>query len=145
MQIETLKKFGLSERKEMYEQILKIFRNKIRLFVCLRDKKPISAALCFYTPTMAYLSLAPYYTESEDFLTNTLPICASIRYACDEGYQYFDLGITQTPELAFHKDKFCGKQMPLMIYKKKFSYSKLVINRTFSTAMQFGKKYIRRG
>jgi hypothetical protein len=143
MQIESVKKFGLVERKDIYEKILKIFRNKIKIFVCLQDKKPISAALCYYTPKMAYLAMAPYYSESEDYLTNTLPICASIRYACDKGYQHYEMGITQTPELAFHKDKFGGKKIPLMIYKKKFSYAKMLINMAFSTAKRFGKKCIK--
>jgi hypothetical protein len=145
MQIESVKKFGLVQRKEMYEKILKIFRNKIRIFICLRNKKPISAALCYYTPTTAYLAMAPYYPESENYLTNTLPICASIRYSCNEGYRFYEMGITQTSELAFHKDKFGGEKMPLMIYKKKFSYPKLFINRVYSSAIWFGKKFIKTG
>lgn len=140
MQIESVKKFGRVEKKEIYEQIIRVFGDKIRLFICLRDKKPIAAALCYYTPTTAYLAMAPYFSESEIYLTNTLPICASIRYACEAGYQHYDMGITQTPDLAFHKEKFGGIKIPLMTYKKKFSNAKLVINKAVSIAKQHAKK-----
>ncbi len=140
MQIESVKKFGRVEQKDIYEQIIRVFGDKIRLFICLQDKKPISAALCYYTPTTAYLAMAPYFSESETYLTNTLPICASIRYACEGGYQHYEMGITQTPELSFHKEKFGGDKIPLMTYKKKFSNAKLVINKAFSIAKQLAKR-----
>jgi hypothetical protein len=140
MQVESVKKFGRTERKEIYEQIIKIFKDKTKLFVCLKDKKPISAALCYYTPTVAYLAMAPYYSESEAYLTNTLPICASIRYACEGGFQYYEMGITQTAALAFHKDKFGGDKISLMVYKKKFSSTRMLVNMAFSTAKRGIKK-----
>ncbi len=140
MQVESLKKFGRTERKEIYEQIIKIFKNKIRLFVCLQDKKPLSAALCYYTPTVSYLAMAPYYSESEDYLTNTLPICASIRYACEGGFHYYEMGITQTAALAFHKDKFGGEKISLRVYKKKFSNTKMLVNMAFSVVKHGWKK-----
>lgn len=143
MQIESVKKFGLVERKEKYEQIQKIFKNKIKLFVCVRDKKQISAALCYYTPTMAYLAMAPYYSESKDYLTNTLPICASIHFACDEGYQHYEMGITQTSDLAFHKEKFGARKIPMMIYQKKFSHFKMAANKIARSVIQGGKRMVK--
>jgi len=143
MQIETVKKFGFVEQKEILEQIIRIFRDKIKVFVCLRDKKPISVALCYYTATTAFLAMAPYHPESEDYLTNTLPICASIRSACDKGYHYYEMGFTTTADLAFHKEKFGGKPIPLMIYRKKFSLAKMLTNLAFSAVKGVGRKYIR--
>jgi hypothetical protein len=133
MHIEMVKKkFGLAQKKEDYDQILKIFRNKIKLFVCLVDSEPITALLTYYTPTTAYGVMGPYSHKAEIYLNNALPMCASIRYACDMGYQYFDMGITQTPSLGVYKERFGAKKVPMMIYQKKFSQIKMGVNKAFS-------------
>jgi lipid II:glycine glycyltransferase (peptidoglycan interpeptide bridge formation enzyme) len=143
MQIHTAKKFGMKETKEAYEQIFNIFQKKLKLFVCLVDSKPISAALCYYTSRTSHLAMAPYYPTAEDYLTNTLPIYASIRFACEQGYQNYEMGITQTADLAFHKEKFGGNRIPMMIYQKKFSHFKWFSNLAFSYMVRIGKKFIR--
>jgi hypothetical protein len=126
------RKFGLVTKKENYDQILKIFRNKIKLFVCFVDSEPVTALLNYYTPTTAYGAIGPYNSKAKDYLNNTMPMCASIRYACETGYQYFDMGITQTPSLAAYKEKFGAKKIPMMIYQKKFSHFKMGANKALS-------------
>jgi hypothetical protein len=82
----------------------------------------------------------PYYPIAIDYLTNTPPICASIQYACEAGYKYYEMGITTTPSLAFYKEKLGGRRIPMMIYKKKFSYFKMVANKTAGSIILGGKK-----
>lgn len=142
MQIQTAEKFGLVEKKEVHEQIFSIFKNKLKLFILVKDSKPLAGALCYYTPEMAYLAMAPYRPPAMDFLTNTLPICASIRYACDSGYRFYDMGISQTSTLAAHKEKFGAKRIPLMMYQKKFSYFKMFSNKTISGITGFFRKFV---
>jgi lipid II:glycine glycyltransferase (peptidoglycan interpeptide bridge formation enzyme) len=144
MQIEMVKKFGMVTKKEDYDQILKIFQNKIKLFVGFVDSEPISAVLNYYTPTTVYGAIAPYQPRARNYSNNTFPFCASIRYACESGYKNFDMGITLTSSLAAYKEKFGAERIPLMIYQKKFSYVKMAVNKTFSCLSgirsKFGKK-----
>lgn len=144
MQIESAKKFGLVQRKDIYEQIFKIFQKKLKLFVCLVDSEPISAILNYYTPTTAYGAIGPYNPKAEGYLNNILPLCASIRYACDEGYQNYEMGITSTETLAFYKEKFGAKRIPMMIYQKEFSHFKMIANKAFSCMAGLGKKYVKK-
>jgi len=144
MQLQTTKKFGLVEKKDTYDLIFRIFQKKLKLFILLLDSEPIAGALCYYTPTMAYLAMAPYHPVAEDYLSNTLPICASIRYACDKGYQNYEMGITPSETLAFHKEKFGGNRIPMMIYEKEFSYFKKIANKAFFCMTGFFKKYVKK-
>jgi hypothetical protein len=142
MGIQTVKKFGRNPRKGDILPIFTIFKEKITLFVCLLDSKPISAALCYYTPTMVHCSMAPYDPIARDYQTNTLPVCVSIQHACEHGYQYYDMGQTNTPEIAHHKEKFEAKKIPLRTYTKKFSSFKAITNETYGYIKQSGKKIV---
>jgi hypothetical protein len=124
-----VKKFRLVTKKEDYEQIRKSFREKIKLFVCLVDSEPVAALLNYYTPTTAYGVIGSYSPKAKPYQNNTLPRCASIRYACDSGYHNFEMGITQTPSLAAYKEKFGARRIPMMIYQKKFSFFKMAANK----------------
>jgi hypothetical protein len=144
MQIHIAKKFAMVEKKEVHEQIFSIFQKKLKLFIVLLDSKPIAGVLCYYTPTMAYQAMAPYQPIADDYLTNTLPICASIRYACDKGYQNYEMGITSTETLAYYKEKFGVRRIPMMIYQKEFSHFKMIANKAFSGMAGFGRKYVKK-
>lgn len=137
---DSVKKFGVTAEKDTLFQIFKVFQHRIKLFIGLLDFQPISAALCFYTPTTAYLSKAPYLPVAGDYLTNTLPIHSSIQYACDSGYRYYEMGITMTQELAFHKEKFATTRIPMRVYTKEFSHFKVIANKTCGDTIVIGKK-----
>jgi hypothetical protein len=143
MQIQSYEKFGHFPTNDDIKSIFSIFRKKIKLFVCLQDSRPISAALCYYTPTMVHCSMAPYNSLAKDYLSNTLPICASMRHACEHGYTYYDHGLTNTPEIAYHKEKFGAIRIPLRIYTKKFSPFKVIANETYDSIKQGGKNLVR--
>jgi lipid II:glycine glycyltransferase (peptidoglycan interpeptide bridge formation enzyme) len=142
MHMEMVKKFGQITKKEDYYQKLKIFQKKIKLFVCLVDAEPISALLCYYTPTIAYGATGAYSPKAKGYLNNTLARCASIRYACDSGYHYFDMGITDTSSLAAYKEQFGARRIPMMIYQKKFSQFKMVVNKTAGSIVMGGKRMV---
>ena len=42
---------------------LKVFRDRTKLFVALRDGRPVVALLCHYTPSTCYLALVGSYTK----------------------------------------------------------------------------------
>ena len=142
MHIDMVKKFGMIRRKEDYDQILRVFRKKIKLFVGLVGSEPITALLTYYTPTAAYAAIGPYNSKAAPYQNNILPMCASIRDACYSGYRYYDMGITQTPSLAAYKEKFGATRVPMMIYQKRFSRFKLVANKTGGTISRNGRKIL---
>ena len=143
MQIQTAKKFGVVENREVLNQTFRIFQKRLKLFILLLDAKPIAGTLCFYTPTMAYQAMAPYLPIAEDYLTNTLPVCVSIRYTCNEGYHYYEMGISPTETLAYYKEKFGATRIPLMIYQKEFSHFKVIANKVFSRITGLARKYFK--
>jgi hypothetical protein len=142
MHIEMVKRFGQGTKKEDYLQILKNFQTKIKLFVCFVDSELITALLCYYTPTTVYASIGPFKPEAKPYLNNTLPMCAAIRDACESGYQYFDMGGTQTESLAAYKEKFGAKRIPQRIYTKKFSQWKIITNTSYESIKRNGKKLV---
>ena len=142
MHMEMVKKFGQVTKKEDYDQMFKTFQKKMKLFVCFVDSEPITALLCYYTPTTVYASLGPFKPGAKPYLNNTLPMCAAIRDACESGYQYFDMGGTQTETLAAYKEKFGAKRIPLRIYTKEFSQLKIISNKTYNSMKRCGKKIV---
>lgn len=142
MHYQTIHKFGLVHGKEEVLGYFNFFKGKIKLFVCLLDSKPISAVLCFYTPTTAHQLLAPYNLNAKDYLTNTLPVCASIRYACEHGYTYYDMGITRAETLAEYKEKFGATRIPLREYVKTFSRFKVNTNNFYDSIKRRGNKMV---
>ena len=135
MQLHTNKKFGGGIDRDRIVHLFAVFQKRIQLFIGFLDAQPISAALCFYTPTTAYLSKAPYLPVARKHDTNTLPVCSSIEYACNASYRYYEMGVTTTPDLASYKEKFGAVRMPLRRYTKKLSYFKFFMNKTYGFIM----------
>lgn len=129
MQVELVKKFGLSMTIQDYMPLLSIFRDKMKLFMCFADNEPISGVLCYYTPTTAAAVIGAYRPSAEKYHNNLVPHCYAIRHACEKDLQYFDFGITLTPSLAFYKEKFGAQCIPIMAYKKIFSPAKVAANK----------------
>lgn len=140
MQLRSYEKFGHFPGKENISSLFSIFKSKVKLFISLLDSKPVSGALCYYTPSTVHCSMAPYTPKATEYLTNTLPVCASIRDACENGYKFYDMGRTDTQEIAHHKEKFNATRIPLRIYTKEFSHFKTVTNTTYDQIKRLGKK-----
>jgi hypothetical protein len=96
------------------------FRDKTKLFVALRDGRPIVAELCHYTPSTCYLALVGSH-ERDTKDANSLCYKAAIEDACNAGLKFADLGYTNTESLAFFKERFRATRVPLRIYEKRYS------------------------
>ena len=131
----TNKRFGGGIDRDRVVHLFEVFQKRIQLFIGFLDSQPISAALCFYTPTTAYLSKAPYLPVARKHDTNTLPVCSSIEYACNASYRYYEMGVTTTPDLASYKEKFGAIRMPLRRYTKRLSRFKFLVNKTYGYIM----------
>jgi lipid II:glycine glycyltransferase (peptidoglycan interpeptide bridge formation enzyme) len=121
-----------------------IFANKTKLFIALLDKKPLAAILCYYQPTICYLSKLPSYEKAREYDTNTLLAAEAIRNACENGYKYCDLGATELPTQTRWKEQYKGIKIPLKIYEKKYSKIRSVIEKFSPEITWFwtNKRYI---
>jgi len=117
-------------REEVVKR-LTIF-NKTKLFVAFLNKKAIGASLCYYTPSTCYGSKVPSYNIARGNDVTMLIACEVIRDACKDGYQYFEFGTTFTSSLAAWKEHFKGTKVPMMIYEKKYSNLRTIIEKMFS-------------
>jgi hypothetical protein len=99
---------------------LNVFRDKTKLFVALRDGRPIVALLCHYTPSTCYLARVGSHEKDTD---NANKLCwkAAIEDACNAGLRFADFGYTDTKSLAFFKGRFRGTRVPVRTYEKRYS------------------------
>ena len=95
--------------------------------MALLNEKPISFIVCNYTPTTCYASKMGYYISARKNHANNLIMCEAIKNACENGYQFFEFGLTFTSSHEAWKNQFMAKKVPLRIYEKRYS-----IIRTFS-------------
>lgn len=131
MQIQMVKKFGVALNKDDLYQILKVFQNKVKLFIGLVDSQPISSQLCYFTPTTVYLSKGPYLPAAREYRNGELPSCAAIKYACENGYKYVEFGVSTSPDLIVYKEKFGATTVPMRMYTKNFSHFKVITNKSY--------------
>ena len=115
------------ERDEIMVR-LDVFRDRSKLFVALRDGRPIVSLLCHYTPSTCYLAKSGSYEKDTD---NANRLCwkEAIEDACNTGYRSVECGITATSSLAFFKDRFKGTRVPIRIYEKSYSIPRTVIQK----------------
>lgn len=105
---------------------LRVFRGRTKLFVALRDGRPVAALLCHYTPSTCYLARVGSYTKDTD---NANKLCwkAAIEDACNSGLRYADFGYTDTESLAFFKERFRGTRVPVRFYEKRYSIIRTIM------------------
>jgi lipid II:glycine glycyltransferase (peptidoglycan interpeptide bridge formation enzyme) len=109
----------LSERE--LQQRLQVFHDKTHLFVALHEQQPIAFLLCHATPSTMYFAKLPHHFQARKYQTNYLMCYHGIKYACDQGYQYVEFGLTFNKNQARWKSKFKGKQIPLRHFQKRCS------------------------
>jgi hypothetical protein len=107
---------------------LKVFRDRTKLFVALRDGRPVAALLCHYTPSTCYQARVGSYTKDTD---NANKLCwkAAIEDACNSGLLYADFGYTDTERLAFFKERFRGTRVPVRVYEKRYSIVRTIMEK----------------
>jgi hypothetical protein len=98
---------------------LKVFKDRLKLFVALLDEKPVSALLCYYNPSTCYLAKIGSYTkDTKD--ANKLCYKYAIKDASKKGCKYVEFGISTTSPLAFFKSRFGSRNVPISIWEKKY-------------------------
>lgn len=107
---------------------LNLFRDKSKLFVALADGQPVVALLCYYTTSTCFLSRAGSHEKDTDN-ANKLCYKVAIEDACNAGYEYADLGITRTSNLAFFKKRFKGTSAPVRAYEKTYSIPRTIMQK----------------
>jgi len=105
---------------------MNVFRDKIKLFVALRDGQPIATLLCHYTPSTCYLARVGSHEKDTG---NAYRLCwkAAIEDACNAGLRFADFGYTDTEGLAFFKERYRGTRVPIRVYKKRYSILRTMV------------------
>lgn len=106
------------------EEIIKrltTFDKKTRLFVAFLDEKPISALLCYYTPSTVYFSKMPHTEIARKYQVNLLLFYEVIKDACQKGYASVEFGVTFHEYQARWKGHFKGTRLPIRQYQKTYS------------------------
>jgi hypothetical protein len=106
----------------------RIFKDKQKLFVAILNGKPIVALLCYYSLSTCYLAKVGSYTKDiQD--ANKLCYKFAIEDACNKGYRFVEFGISNTSNLAFFKERFGAKRVPLRTWVKTYSSKMAFIER----------------
>ena len=93
----------------------------MQIILAFLDEKPIASILCYYTPSICYISKAPYYDLARKNNATSLLFCEAIRDACRRGYKLFEFGTTNTTSIALWKGHFKAIKIPMRIYEKRYS------------------------
>jgi hypothetical protein len=105
---------------------LKVFKDKTRLFVALKENTPVVILCCHYTPSTCYLWRVGSATKDTDNI-NKYTYKVAIENACNSGYRFVDFGVTAYPGLATLKERFCFTRIPMRIYEKRYSIPRTMI------------------
>jgi hypothetical protein len=105
---------------------LKVFKEKTRLFVALKEDMPVVILCCHYTPSTCHLWRVGSATKGTDDI-NKYTYKVAIANACDSGYRFVDLGATYEPGLASLKERFRGARIPTRIYEKRYSIPRTIM------------------
>lgn len=125
--IENCKRHGTEPpSKDEIMTRIKVFKDKTKLFIALKDNQPMVALLCHYTPSTCYLSKGGSWFKDTDAV-NKLCNKVAIEDACNAAYRYVDFGCSYDTNLAFNKERYRAKRIPVKLYDKVFSLSKYLI------------------
>ncbi|MBN2134865.1 MAG: GNAT family N-acetyltransferase [Acidobacteria bacterium] len=97
-----------------------VFKEKIKLYIALRNGQPVAGLLCQYTPLTCHLSKMGSYFRN-DGSAEKLCLKVAIEEACNTGYKYIDFGISVDENTAFYKGQFRFTRVPIGLYTKNYS------------------------
>jgi hypothetical protein len=110
---------------------LTAFKGKTKVWVAFLDDVPIAALLCYYDASfICYASKLGYKNPARENYTTVLLFSEAIGDACENGYQYFDFGTTETVTLAKWKEQFKPMKMPMRMYEKNYSTIRTFFQKT---------------
>jgi hypothetical protein len=99
---------------------IKMFREKTRLYIAIRNGQPIAGLLCQYTPLTCHLAKVGSYSRNNG---NAEKLCfkIAIEEAYTAGYKYVDFDISTDENTAFYKGQFRATRIPAGTYEKTYS------------------------
>jgi hypothetical protein len=116
----------LVPNRELIIAEINTFREKTKLFVALKDNRPIVILRCFYTPSTCTLWQVGSYTKDTSDV-NKYVYRIAIEDACDSGCKYVSFGESHTVGLARLKDRFRATRIPVNEYEKRYSTIKTIL------------------
>jgi len=117
--------------KEEMRLRLTAFKEKTKIWVALLNNTPIAALVCYnFTGSLCYASKMGYKPAAREYFTTVLLFSEAIKDACENGYQFFEFGVTETMKLAQWKEQFKPIKIPMRIYEKKYSTIRTFVEKT---------------
>lgn len=109
--------------KEEVALRLTIFKKNTKVWVALLNDAPIATLVCYYynSSLLCYASKLGHTSLAREYHTMVYLFSEAIRDACENGYRFFEFGVTETEALAEWKEQFKPIKIPLRIYQKKYS------------------------
>ena len=132
MLLSIYKKFDETppSREELISR-LTTFKDNTKVWIAFLDDGPIAALVCYYyRSSVCYASKMGYHAPARDNYTTVLLFSEAICDACENGYQFFEFGVTETPTLARWKEQFKPIKIPLRIYVMKYSLIRRFFEKT---------------
>lgn len=106
--------------------VFKYFKNSTKLFVAMDHGLPVAALACFYTASTCFLwEMGTFHKEADEI--NKYCYKVAMEDACNEGYKYADMSACYTTGLAVMKERFGAQRTPLMIYEKRYSLPRVLL------------------
>jgi hypothetical protein len=123
MVLSLYKKFDQTPpTKEEIMLRLTTFKENTKVFIAFLNETPIAFLLCYYyRSSVCYASKMGYTTPARENYTTVLLFSEAIGDACENGYQFFEFGTTETTTLAHWKEQFKPTKIPLRTYEKTYS------------------------
>ncbi len=112
--------FNTPPTKEALFTELKLFKDKTKFFIAIKNNTPVYILCCHYTPSTCYLWQAGSFSKDVEDI-NKYTLKAAIEDACNSGYQFVDFGRTEDPGLASLKERYRGVRLPTRTYEKRYS------------------------
>jgi len=107
------------------------FKGKTKVWVAFLNDEPIAVLLCYYDKSsICYASKLGYKNPAREHYTTVQLFSEAIGDACENGYQFFDFGTTETATLAKWKEQFKPMKIPMRIYEKKYSTIRTFFQKT---------------
>jgi hypothetical protein len=97
------------------------FNDKTKVWVAFLNDTPIASLICYYLPSICYASKMVYDDSAREYYATVLLFSEAIRDACENGYQFFEFGVTGTASAAQWKEQFMPLKIPMRIYEQRYS------------------------
>ena len=127
----TYKRFGsLPPSAEEITLRLTTFKDKTKIWVAFLNDIPIASLICYYLSSVCYASKMVYDDSARDHYATAFLFSEAIRDACENGYRFFEFGVTETASAVEWKEQFVPLKLPMRIYEKRYSVVRTFFEKT---------------